>query len=170
MFGRDTTSSVTSGMTSGSAPSTSGDDLIRQTVRVVFSTSQGSGDGSGDESGSGMETITFQREKRMPISGHKVSEPIAPATSKAVGTPGWMIITGFIIGLAALVIVFVAIATRHSWNGPTQATQLQGKTNASTQQRELETFLHKESPKENGHASEYTVIPLEELPKKCPSH
>ncbi|KAL7406515.1 hypothetical protein ABVT39_021216 [Epinephelus coioides] len=93
-------------------------------------------------------------------------------TNKGHTTPGWIIILGFIVGLAALIMLCVAIATRDKWNGPSKASQLVSKTNSSNQQRglEMETFLHKDQPRENGKASEYTVIPLDELPEKCSSH
>ncbi|XP_035537501.1 uncharacterized protein LOC118342913 [Morone saxatilis] len=94
------------------------------------------------------------------------------AMNKGHTTPGWIIIVGFIVGVAALVIVCVAIATRDKWNAPSQASQLETKTNSANQQRELEmeTFLHKDKPRENGKAAEYTVIPLDELSEKYPSH
>lgn len=34
---------------------------------------------------------------------------------------------------------------------------------------EMETFLHKDQPRENGRVTEYTVIPLDELPEKYSS-
>ncbi|XP_062417849.1 collagen alpha-2(I) chain-like [Pungitius pungitius] len=153
MFGQDATAPAGTGVASGSA--TEAPSRARFLGEKVPG-GRGSGDRSEQESGSEPNVGT-------PNS--------PPATSKPGGTPGWMIIAGFIVGLAALVVIFVAIATRDSWNGPNQAAQLVGKANPSTQQVELETFLHKEVPKENGHASEYTVIPLEDLlPEQCPSH
>nr|XP_040016016.1 uncharacterized protein LOC120807754 [Gasterosteus aculeatus aculeatus] len=173
MFGPYATASTTSGSATetSAASSSSGAPLSRRKVPEVFAESKGSGDGSGEESGSGLVTKTIQRDVRMFNPKYGVSEPNvgtpndAPASSRAGGTPGWMIITGFIVGLAALVVLLVAIATRERWNGPPQAAQLEGKSYPSDQRRELEmeTFLHKEGPKENGHASEYTVVPLEEL-------
>lgn len=53
------------------------------------------------------------------------------------------------------------------WNGPQQTSETtEKKTNASNQKREqeMQTFLHKEEPKENGMETEYTVIPLDDLP------
>ncbi|XP_047220002.1 flocculation protein FLO11-like isoform X2 [Girardinichthys multiradiatus] len=78
-------------------------------------------------------------------------------------TPDWIIIVGFLVGLAALITLFAAIATRDKWNGPSQTSE--NKTNASNQKREqeMQTFLHKEEPKENGKDAEYTVIPLDDL-------
>ncbi|XP_054892703.1 mucin-2-like [Poeciliopsis prolifica] len=78
-------------------------------------------------------------------------------------TPDWIIILAFLIALAALIALCAAIATRDKWNGPQQTSE--NKTNASNQKRELEmqTFLHKEEPKENGMETEYTVIPLDDL-------
>ncbi|KAG8001198.1 hypothetical protein GBF38_006762 [Nibea albiflora] len=90
----------------------------------------------------------------------------------AHGTPGWIVIVGFIVGVAALVMLCVAIATRDKWNGPSQASQLETNTNSTNQQRELEleTFLHKDKPRENGKAADYTVIPLDELSESYSSH
>lgn len=58
------------------------------------------------------------------------------------------------------------------WNKPKHQSKLETKTNGTSQQRELEmeTFLHKDHPMENGKAAEYTVIPLDELSEKYPSH
>ncbi|XP_019954942.2 uncharacterized protein [Paralichthys olivaceus] len=94
---------------------------------------------------------------------------ISSPQAAAKGTPGWIIIVGFIVGVAALVMLCVAIATRDKWNGPHQA---QTKADSSNQQREqeMETFLHKETPRENGKSAEYTVIPLDELPESNSSH
>ncbi|CAI5644725.1 unnamed protein product [Oreochromis niloticus] len=69
----------------------------------------------------------------------------------------------------ALVILCVAIATRHKWNGPNQAN-LTVATNNQQREREMETFLPNEKPKENGNSGEYTVIPLEDIPQNGPSH
>ncbi|XP_060918739.1 uncharacterized protein LOC132993069 [Labrus mixtus] len=86
-------------------------------------------------------------------------------TDKGHKTPSWMIITGFIVGVATLVVICIAIATRDKWNAPRKASQLETQTNSTNQQREqdqeMETFL----PKENGKAAEYSVIPLDELPE-----
>ncbi|TKS69518.1 hypothetical protein D9C73_003583 [Collichthys lucidus] len=96
----------------------------------------------------------------------------AEQLNTAHGTPSWIIIVGFIVGVAALVMLCVAIATRDKWNGPSQASQLETNTNSTNQQRgqELETFLYKDSPRENGKAAEYTVIPLDELSESYSSH
>ncbi|KAM9366376.1 uncharacterized protein cd44a [Symphorus nematophorus] len=96
--------------------------------------------------------------------------PTAAPSNAGHSTPGWIIIVGFIVGVAALVMLCLAIATRDKWNGPREASQ--AKANPSNQQRELEmeTFLHKDNPRENGKAAEYTVIPLDELPEKYSSH
>ncbi|XP_076589715.1 uncharacterized protein cd44a [Chaetodon auriga] len=92
-----------------------------------------------------------------------------PQNSTGQSPSGWIIIVGFIVGVAVLVMLCVAIATRDKWNGPKQAAQLETTTSSSNQQREqeMETFLLKEKPRENGKAAEYTVIPLDELPEKC---
>ncbi|MED6254436.1 hypothetical protein ATANTOWER_026316 [Ataeniobius toweri] len=85
-------------------------------------------------------------------------------------TPDWIIIVGFLVGLAALITLFAAIATRDKWNGPNQTSE--NKTNASNQKREqeMQTFLHKEEPKENGKDAEYTVIPLDNLADRYSSN
>ncbi|XP_031607357.1 mucin-5AC-like [Oreochromis aureus] len=90
-------------------------------------------------------------------------------THKGHVTPDWIIILGFIVGVAALVILCVAIATRHKWNGPNQAN-LTVATNNQQREREMETFLPNEKPKENGNSGEYTVIPLEDIPQNGPSY
>ncbi|XP_077374941.1 uncharacterized protein LOC144017354 isoform X2 [Festucalex cinctus] len=80
-------------------------------------------------------------------------------------TPDWVIILGFVVGVAALVMLCLAIATRDKWNvGPRQASNPQTKVDSSQQQKaENEAFLRKDAPKENGKAVEYTVIPLDDL-------
>lgn len=185
-----TTSSTTSSSSTeaSTASSTSTADFIKS---LTSARSEGSSEGSGEGSGLGMEfsavPTNVEREIRVldasnigvvaqePQSG-KVEKPeqVGPAEpqNKGHSTPGWIIILGFIVGLAALIMLCVAIATRDKWNGPSQASQQKTKTNTSNQQRglEMETFLHKDSPKENGKAAEYTVIPLDELPEKYSSH
>ncbi|XP_078029648.1 uncharacterized protein cd44a isoform X2 [Epinephelus lanceolatus] len=151
-------------------------------------TTRNEGSGSGEGLGSGMystdkEPVSPATEERnistVPeapaiirvIQPQQQPSPTEPR-NKGHTTPGWIIILGFIVGLAALIMLCVAIATRDKWNGPSKASQLVSKTNSSNQQRglEMETFLHKDQPRENGKASEYTVIPLDELPEKCSSH
>ncbi|XP_042346675.1 uncharacterized protein LOC121946241 [Plectropomus leopardus] len=136
-------------------------------------------DKSDDESGSvSVSTKMTKMIEMLRPSKDDVQEPQIGETSngeiqnKGHSTPGWIIIVGFIVGVAALIMLFVAIATRDKWNGPSNASQLETKTNSSNQQRELEmeTFLHTEKPKENGKAAEYTVIPLDELPENYSSH
>ncbi|KAK2853699.1 hypothetical protein Q5P01_006360 [Channa striata] len=109
-----------------------------------------------------MHQQTFlENVQRIPPSGPQTSE-----------TPRWIIILGLLVGIAVVVIVGVAIATREKWIGPSQVHQLETQTNSSNQQRELEmkTFLNKDKPKENGKAGEYTIIPLDELPQSSTSH
>ncbi|KAF3686723.1 hypothetical protein EXN66_Car002395 [Channa argus] len=95
---------------------------------------------------------------------------IQPSGSPSLGnsTPRWIIILAFLVGVAVLVIVGVAIATREKWIGPNQVYQLETQTNSSNQQREA--FLNKDKPKENGKAAEYTIIPLDELPQSYTSN
>ncbi|XP_077419754.1 uncharacterized protein LOC144050420 [Vanacampus margaritifer] len=82
-------------------------------------------------------------------------------------TPDWIIILGFVVGVAALLMLCLAIATRDKWNvGPRQSSSPQTKVDSSQQQKaENEAFLRKNTPKENGKAVEYTVIPLDDLPE-----
>ncbi|XP_026234964.1 uncharacterized protein LOC113174957 isoform X1 [Anabas testudineus] len=96
--------------------------------------------------------------------------PIGDSPQKAGhSTPGWIIILVGIVGIAALVIVCVAVVTKERWYGPNQVSQLETKT---SQQRELEmeTFLHEDRPRENEKTTEYTVIPLDDLPETYTSH
>ncbi|XP_072321930.1 uncharacterized protein [Eucyclogobius newberryi] len=138
------------------------------------------------DSGSGEEetttTLDPDTEKRRmfnhvpfvekPPTGATTPKNEAPQHQKDIGkpnghvTPEWIIIVGFLVGLAVLVLIFVAIATRDKWNGPDQFNQT-GVTLAPDHQQgkaETEDLLHKTYPKENGKAEEYTVIPLDELP------
>lgn len=63
--------------------------------------------------------------------------------------------------------------TLHRWNAPSKAfrTDSESKIKSINQHRdvEMETFLHKDQPRENGRVTEYTVIPLDELPEKYSS-
>ncbi|KAK5874345.1 hypothetical protein PBY51_019300 [Eleginops maclovinus] len=171
-----TTSSTTSGsgdgemftqyLTTISSPSTS---MTAPITPGMFAESEASGEGSGP----GIKNITTVPNNETVVgqarfyqnneSGQKLDAP--DTFPNGHQTPDWIIIVGFIVGLAALVMLFAAIATRHKWNGPSQASQVETKTNYSNQQREIEmeTFIHKDNPRENGTA-EYTVIPLDELP------
>ncbi|KAK7912797.1 hypothetical protein WMY93_013008 [Mugilogobius chulae] len=81
-------------------------------------------------------------------------------------TPAWVIIVGFLAGVAMLVLLCVAIATRDKWNGPKQIYKPGVTVTPADPQRAVEMveFLDKKPPKENGKAEEYTVIPLDELP------
>ncbi|XP_071403173.1 uncharacterized protein [Centroberyx affinis] len=117
------------------------------------------------------EEIIKSKQSEREVKSIMPQNGIDPTSSKATGhgTPGWMIITGFVVGLAAMVLVCVAIATRDRWNGPSQASQRKEETKANQQRElEMETFLQKDKPRENGQAAEYTVIPLDELPEKDP--
>ncbi|XP_041836086.1 papilin-like [Melanotaenia boesemani] len=103
----------------------------------------------------------------------KVGNPGNPTSNKdnKDKTADWIIILGFFVGLAALVLLCVAIATRDKWYGPKRVFNDETTSNASNQTRELEkqTFLQKEEPKVNGKEAEYTVIPLDDLPGNFPS-
>ncbi|XP_034077185.1 mucin-5AC-like [Gymnodraco acuticeps] len=171
-----TTSSMTSGsgdgemftqvLTTTSSPSTSMAGFI---APRMFAGSEGSGEGSGsDIENSGIVLINETPSKQEPLrnsENNQIGLLDDPATNIGHSTPGWIIIVGFIVGLAALIVLFVAIATRDKWNAPSQASET--KSSSSNQQKEIEmkTFLHKDNPRENGTAGEYTVIPLEELPE-----
>ncbi|XP_070818360.1 uncharacterized protein cd44a [Chaetodon trifascialis] len=121
-----------------------------------------------EDSGSAAEKFFITENVQLQQMKENV-KPSLPQNSTAQSAQGWIIIVGFIVGVAALVMLCVAIATRDKWNGPKQAAQLETTTGSSNQQREqeMETFLLKEKPMENGKAAEYTVIPLDELPEKC---
>ncbi|XP_068174495.1 uncharacterized protein [Antennarius striatus] len=96
-------------------------------------------------------------------------DAVTPTSKPDESTPGWIVIVAFIACLAGLVMLLVAIATRHKWNRANPSAQLQ--TTADQQRAlEMETFLIREPPMENGKGGEYTVIPLEELPEKYASH
>ncbi|XP_034730275.1 uncharacterized serine-rich protein C215.13-like [Etheostoma cragini] len=171
-----TTSSTTSrsNRDDSTASSTSKAAFIRQKGLVTFAGSEGSG----------MEFSTVSTNIGEKLSAvmhatlkdvqqpHKVEHRdnvLAPKT-KEHSTPGWLMILAFMVGFAALVMVFIAIATRDKWRGPRQASQIETKTN-SNQQRELEmeTFLHKDKLMVNQKAGDYTVIPLDEIPEKYSS-
>ncbi|XP_034382808.1 polycystic kidney disease protein 1-like 3 [Cyclopterus lumpus] len=172
MFGLYSTTSTHSSMTFSAETSTaSSTSATKQTVPVPIPGSEGSGSEEGLEVMPTTTAIKNGRQMFIETNNGKIYESV-PESSTAGGTPGWMIIVGFIVGLAALVMLFVAIATRERWNGPSRASQLEDKTNASIQHREveMETFLPNDRPKENGRRAEYTVIPLEELPEKYSSH
>nr|XP_061830791.1 polycystin-1-like protein 3 isoform X1 [Nerophis lumbriciformis] len=118
----------------------------------------------------------ISKKKRLlsfsPIQGGKtphVLESEDSATTeqhKGHVTPDWIIILGFVVGVAALVMLCAAIATRDKWNGPNQAKCSKTKAGSTQKDAEAEMFLEKEKPRENGKAEEYTVIPLDELPEK----
>ncbi|KAI9519411.1 hypothetical protein NQZ68_028768 [Dissostichus eleginoides] len=154
----------TQDLTTTSSPSTSMADF---NPPGMFAGSEGSGEGSGsDIENSSIVPINETPSKQEPLKNNKISQQRDdPATNIGQSTPGWIIIVGFIVGLAALIVLFVAIATRDKWNAPSQASET--KSSSSNQQREIEmeTFMHKDNPRENGTAGEYTVIPLEELPE-----
>ncbi|XP_067429862.1 serine-rich adhesin for platelets-like [Thunnus thynnus] len=155
-------------ITSSSTTETS---TASSTFPATTISSEGLQSSSVSESGSGLESEISKESRQRMFSEvkepHKVEASDDPDSHQHKGhnTPDWIIILGFVVGVAALVIICAAIATRDKWNGP---NQLKTKTNSSDQQREVEmdTFLHKDMPRENGKATEYTVIPLEELPEK----
>ncbi|KAG7242656.1 hypothetical protein INR49_020029 [Caranx melampygus] len=166
------------------APSTPAADVTRHVVPQMFAEDEGSGsiaDNSLASSTSTTDVTTPAGENEGP---QLTEEPIVQTSSaadigqaaprqvpvvearedaephhKGHSTPDWIIIVGFIVGVAALVMLCVAIATRDKWNGPNQVSHRETKAVSSNQQRELEmdTFLHKEVPRENGKAAEYTL-------------
>lgn len=199
LFSHTTTTSLPS---EDQSSNTSNNNVLSQTTDPAVSTSDVTASldsGSGSElvpksttmtSGSSVETSTvsseLSKQNRIILHGVNNQENIkvqqAPQTQtqttntepthKGHVTPDWIIILGFIVGVAALVILCVAIATRHKWNGPNQANLTVATNNLSNQQREreMETFLPNEKPKENGHSGEYTVIPLEDVPENGHSY
>ncbi|KAF3832968.1 hypothetical protein F7725_026633 [Dissostichus mawsoni] len=160
-----TTSSMTLGSGDGDG------EMFTQYPTTTSSMTSASGDGDG-EMFTQVLTTTSSPSTSMAdfipqecLQEAKDQQRDDPATNIGHSTPGWIIIVGFIVGLAALIVLFVAIATRDKWNAPSQASET--KSSSSNQQREIEmeTFMHKDNPRENGTAGEYTVIPLEELPE-----
>ncbi|XP_005455792.1 mucin-5AC isoform X2 [Oreochromis niloticus] len=160
---------------------TSNSNVLSQTTDPAVSTSDVT---TNLDSGSGSELVEtttvsskVSRQNRNFLynnKGQQASQTQTQTTNtepthKGHVTPDWIIILGFIVGVAALVILCVAIATRHKWNGPNQAN-LTVATNNQQREREMETFLPNEKPKENGNSGEYTVIPLEDIPQNGPSH
>ncbi|XP_050931256.1 uncharacterized protein LOC108887798 isoform X3 [Lates calcarifer] len=148
-------------------------DLIRQNTHQMLAKAIGSGTESSIESLASTASPSEEENPDKIAANQRVQlNELAPMQNSAHSTPGWIIIVGFIVGVAALVMVCVAIATRDKWNGPNQVSQSETKTDSSNQQRELEmeTFLQKDKPRENGKAAEYTVIPLDELPEDYSTH
>ncbi|XP_078120061.1 uncharacterized protein LOC144526420 [Sander vitreus] len=174
-YSTTTTSTTSSSNTDTStAASTSTAAFIQPKALVTFAGSEGSGDGSGMEFSTVSTSIVVNAIFNDVQKPHKVEQQdivLAPK-NKEHSTPGWIMILAFMVGFAALVIVFVAIATRDKWSGPRQASQIETKTNFSNQQRglEMETFLHKDELMVNGKAGDYTVISLDEIPDKHSSH
>ncbi|KAJ0001880.1 hypothetical protein NQD34_001676 [Periophthalmus magnuspinnatus] len=117
---------------------------------------------------------TTMENTNVPKRGRALAVPInkpmpqenVTTMPKGHVTPDWIIIVGFLVGLAALVLVCVAIATREKWNGPNQFNST-GVTITPVDQQsevEMEEFLHKKHQRDNGKTDEYTIIPLDELP------
>ncbi|KAF1392535.1 hypothetical protein PFLUV_G00029030 [Perca fluviatilis] len=176
-----TTSSTTSSSNTdtSAASSTSTAAFIRPKAPVTFAGSEGSGEGSGME----FSTVSSSTGEKLRAVQHailkdvqnplKVDQDIVLGPkNKEHSTPGWIMILALMVGFAALVMVFVALATRNKWSGPRHASQIETKTNFSNQQMglEMETFLHKDELLVNGKAGDYTVIPLDEIPEKDSSH
>ncbi|XP_076012356.1 uncharacterized protein LOC143005013 [Genypterus blacodes] len=147
-------------------PSTSTATLVTHNAPRMLGETQGSG------SGIPVEVTTAEEIRHTVVGTSRVAAipPHGPApntelANRGQGTPGWIIIVGFVVGLAAVIMLFVAIATREKWNGPSQASQVTDLNNTNQpREQEMETFLHKQTPRENGQTAEYTVIPLEDLP------
>ncbi|XP_026175386.1 polycystic kidney disease protein 1-like 3 [Mastacembelus armatus] len=121
----------------------------------------------------GHNHVTRSREETSTTLPSSNSSFIQPRTDdQSVSTPGWMVIVAFIVGVAAVGIIGAAIFTRHKWRGPNHRSQLETKADSSNQQSELdmEALLNKDKPRENGKASEYTVIPLDDLQVYYSSH
>lgn len=161
-------------MTSSSNTETSVDSSTFPATTISSEGSQSSsvlGSGSGSESEISVESnsrvFSHSQVKGPHMVGASEDNPRLNGNTNEGGytREDWLIILGFVVGVAVLVIICAAIATRDKWNRP---NQLKSKTNSSDQQREVEmdTFLQKDMPRENGKAAEYTVIPLDELPEK----
>ncbi|KAM9860687.1 uncharacterized protein ACBR49_020513 [Aulostomus maculatus] len=114
-----------------------------------------------------IQTQIVQKNSAVQPTPRHIVQPNAEDKSQHKGhfTPDWIIIVGFIVGVAALIMLCVAIATRDKWNRPNQASKKEGKPSHQQREVEMETFIHRDAPRENGKASEYTVIPLDELPE-----
>ncbi|XP_029354607.1 P17/29C-like protein DDB_G0287399 [Echeneis naucrates] len=148
-------------------------DTILKEVPQQFAEREGSGlldETSSVSSANTKETIITPKGSQQVLGAGPQVNPTPSLTHS--GPSGWLIIVGFIVGLAALVLLCVAIATREKWNRPPQASELETKNGSLNQQRvqEMEMFLHNDQPKDNGKAAEYTVIPLDELPESFSSH
>ncbi|KAJ0056481.1 hypothetical protein NL108_008331 [Boleophthalmus pectinirostris] len=148
----------------------SGDQMLMTTPDDLLSTmsEQGSGEPATSQSirPEGRMLINIQTEDKPVVVLSPQSQGTVTEMPKGHVTPDWIIIVGFLVGMAALVLVCVAIATRDRWNGPNQFNSTGVTLTPANQQSELEMeeFLHKKHPRENGKADEYTVIPLDELP------
>ncbi|GLD55825.1 mucin-4-like isoform X1 [Lates japonicus] len=148
-------------------------DFIRQNTHQMLAEDIGSGTESSIASLASTASPSEEVNPDKIAANQRVQLNESPPMQNVEhGTPGWIIIVGFIVGVAVLVMICVAIATRDKWNGPNQVSQSDTKTDSSNQQRELEmeTFLQKDEPRENGKAAEYTVIPLDELPENYSTH
>ncbi|XP_024151286.1 uncharacterized protein LOC112160745 [Oryzias melastigma] len=92
-------------------------------------------------------------DKVLPVVGHSRQD--------------WLIIVGVAVGIMALMGLCVAVATRDKWNKKSSSSS-DKNTNLQNQkmEKEMQTFLTKSEPKENGQNGEYTVIPLADIPEK----
>ncbi|XP_053741716.1 CD44 antigen [Synchiropus splendidus] len=113
-------------------------------------------------------------------NGRKTVEP-KPEERESSQSSNWLVIFLTIIGVAAVLLVCVAVAKRKSWFGRKQtlmitkeggegngAAALASSSNAQEREQEMVTLMNKEKIQENGNTEEFTVITLEESPDKEP--
>ncbi|XP_030574258.1 uncharacterized protein LOC115772275 [Archocentrus centrarchus] len=106
--------------------------------------------------------VNVGSSQKLAVNKDPQTQETDPEPRNGHVTPDWIIILGFIVGVAALVMLCVAIATRHKWNRANQATVATSNSSDQQREQEMENFLPSDKPKENGN-SVYTVIPLEDL-------
>ncbi|XP_029001084.1 uncharacterized protein LOC114852693 isoform X2 [Betta splendens] len=128
-----------------------------------------------DHEPSTISSTTFKEKLVLPKSKTGLYQEIPPSDKEPARdagherTPGWIVVLTCIVALAMLVIVCVAVVTRERWNGPHQALQPQ-ITTGEEREKEMESFLHHDSPREKGGLDEYTLVPLEALPQSYSTH
>ncbi|KAF6719041.1 hypothetical protein FQA47_017292 [Oryzias melastigma] len=91
-------------------------------------------------------------EKVLPVVGHSRQD--------------WLVIVGVAVGIMALMGLCVAVATRDKWNKKSSSSDKNTNLQNQKMEQEMQTFLTKSEPKENGQNGEYTVIPLADIPEK----
>ncbi|KAM9807894.1 CD44 antigen-like [Neosynchiropus ocellatus] len=144
-------------------------DLTTPTTKIP--TTQSASERSADDT---------KENRALNPNGHKTVEP-KPEEQESSGSSNWLVIFLTIIGVAAVLLVCVAVAKRKSWFGRKQtlmitkdggegngAAALASSSNAQEREQEMVTLMNKEKIQENGNTEEFTVITLEESPDKEP--